>query len=231
MSSTVLTGCEQATAVVEQQVPTNELIRRCGQLRTTGLLDDAEHVLAELTGPRGLGGDLRVRLETAQVAAARGKVVEAVASLRDIQRLHPANLHAFRIEAELLIQTGELDAAVEALERAPAGVPDRNLALDTMFKSFKLRIRRASGAVNRPLSFASCDGPANEDLVAVMMVRDEDHIVGDNLEHHHRVGFRKFVILNNLSTDQTAARIADFRARFPDSVVAEIYVTIREQSE
>jgi hypothetical protein len=53
----------------------------------------------------------------------------------------------------------------------------------------------------------------------LMRVKDEDDILPQNLRHHHRMGFRRFFILDNGSTDGTAEAIAAFRAEAQDSLV------------
>jgi len=53
----------------------------------------------------------------------------------------------------------------------------------------------------------------------VLMVKDEGDIISQNLEHHHALGFRRFFLLDNASTDDTAARIASFRAAHGDALV------------
>ncbi len=61
--------------------------------------------------------------------------------------------------------------------------------------------------------------PALARAVLLLMVKDEAEIIGQNLAHHHALGFRRFFILDNGSTDATAAIIAEFRARHPDASV------------
>lgn len=59
--------------------------------------------------------------------------------------------------------------------------------------------------------------------VLFLMVKDEAEIIGQNLRHHYALGFRRFFILDNGSTDQTAAIIAGFRAGHPDAGVFSAY--------
>lgn len=61
--------------------------------------------------------------------------------------------------------------------------------------------------------------PALAKAVLFLMVKDEAEIIGQNLAHHYALGFRRFFILDNASTDLTATIIADFRARHPDTGV------------
>jgi hypothetical protein len=61
--------------------------------------------------------------------------------------------------------------------------------------------------------------PALHDAVMIMLVKDEADIIGQSLRHHHQLGFRRFCILDNNSTDATAAIIAKFRDTTPDTTV------------
>lgn len=53
--------------------------------------------------------------------------------------------------------------------------------------------------------------PAYEKAAFVTMVKDEEDIVFENLCWHYFMGFRKFIIIENNSTDNTSARIETFK--------------------
>lgn len=55
--------------------------------------------------------------------------------------------------------------------------------------------------------------------VLFIMAKDEGDIIGQNLEHHYALGFRRFFVLDNASTDDTAAVIAAFRTAHADAEV------------
>ena len=61
--------------------------------------------------------------------------------------------------------------------------------------------------------------PALARAAICMMVKDEADVIAQNLEHHYNLGFRRFFILENNSTDATGLLIADFRARYPEARV------------
>ena len=65
--------------------------------------------------------------------------------------------------------------------------------------------------------------PALRDAVMMLMVKDEDDIIGQNLRHHYAMGFRRFCILDNGSTDATASVITAFRDAFPAALVVMIH--------
>ncbi len=59
--------------------------------------------------------------------------------------------------------------------------------------------------------------------VLFVMAKDEADIIGQNLAHHHALGFRRFFVLDNASTDGTADVIAAFRAAHGDASVFYAY--------
>ena len=61
--------------------------------------------------------------------------------------------------------------------------------------------------------------PALASAAICMMVKDEGDIIVQSLTHHYNLGFRRFFILDNNSTDATPALIADFRTRYQDAGV------------
>lgn len=59
--------------------------------------------------------------------------------------------------------------------------------------------------------------------VLFIMAKDEGDIIGQNLEHHYALGFRRFFVLDNASTDDTAAVVSRFRASHADAEVFLAY--------
>lgn len=57
----------------------------------------------------------------------------------------------------------------------------------------------------------------------LMMIKDEADIILQNLEHHHRVGFRNFCILDNGSTDSSVALVRRFEAEHPDVMLLLVH--------
>ncbi|NHO32735.1 glycosyltransferase family 2 protein [Acetobacter fallax] len=55
-----------------------------------------------------------------------------------------------------------------------------------------------------------------------MIVKDSADTVRINLEHHFRLGFRRFFILDNNSTDGTGELILEFRKTYPEAKVCYI---------
>lgn len=57
----------------------------------------------------------------------------------------------------------------------------------------------------------------------VSMVKNEADIIYPNLCWHHRLGIRRFFLIDNLSTDSTRAEIARFEANHPDAQVLVLH--------
>lgn len=65
-------------------------------------------------------------------------------------------------------------------------------------------------------------GPPLDNVAYVSMVKDEADIIFTNLLWHYSIGFRKFVLIDNLSVDNTRQEIDRFRLRFEDALVIVI---------
>ncbi len=59
--------------------------------------------------------------------------------------------------------------------------------------------------------------------VLFLMVKDEADIIRQNLDHHYALGFRRFFILDNASTDETGLKIIQFRSDHADADVFYAY--------
>ncbi len=53
----------------------------------------------------------------------------------------------------------------------------------------------------------------------ILLVKDEEDIIGQNLNHHYALGFRAFCVLNNMSTDGTREIVSRFRDTHEDCFV------------
>ncbi len=62
-------------------------------------------------------------------------------------------------------------------------------------------------------------GPPLERIAYISMVKDEDDIIFTNLLWHYSLGFRKFVLVDNISTDNTREEIERFDGIFKDATV------------
>jgi len=70
-----------------------------------------------------------------------------------------------------------------------------------------------------PQAPAALAAPAMPDIAWVSMVKDEADILFTNLVWHHALGIRKFLLLDNLSTDATRATVDRFARWFGDAEV------------
>ena len=96
-----------------------------------------------------------------------------------------------------------------------------------MLRAITDPIAAAHFASQRPgPGWAPCFDLSIPELAAcalVLMVKDESDIISQNLQHHYQLGFRRFFVLDNASTDGTAERIAAFRATHGDALVFYAY--------
>lgn len=67
------------------------------------------------------------------------------------------------------------------------------------------------------LHWGGTEGPAVEEIALVMLAKDEEDIVFENLCWHRHLGFRRFVVADNASTDATRERLLAFRDAWPDT--------------
>jgi hypothetical protein len=70
---------------------------------------------------------------------------------------------------------------------------------------------------DKNLRQSSVGGRAMPDACVVMMIKDEADIIGLNLRHLYRLGLRRFVILDNNSTDGTSIILHALRDELSDS--------------
>lgn len=75
-----------------------------------------------------------------------------------------------------------------------------------------------AGSTSPPLATGP-DTPAIPDAALLMMVKDEEDILFENLVWHYALGLRRFFLIDNLSSDRTPALIQAFSDRFPDATV------------
>ncbi|MBN9542845.1 MAG: glycosyltransferase family 2 protein [Alphaproteobacteria bacterium] len=61
-----------------------------------------------------------------------------------------------------------------------------------------------------------------DNIAYIGMVKDEDDIIFENLVWHYSIGFRKFIILNNNSSDQTLDLISKFKEKVKDTATVII---------
>lgn len=70
-------------------------------------------------------------------------------------------------------------------------------------------------------------------IAFIAMVKDEDDIIFTTLCWHYCLGFRKFIVIENASTDKTRARLLLFQRRFPEAalIIVDDPITAHLQSE
>jgi hypothetical protein len=188
----------------------------------SGLLNSARKLFSGATAPAATSGS------AGQGPAAAG-------------RPSPAELTAILAEVPKLKQAGRFDEAITLLAstfaRVEHPVVGYRLVASLLQQGQYRRILDFPGA--RPFNsrdyalaehllqaadpatplWLPADAPALDDAALLMMIKDEEDIVLFNLVWHYHLGLRRFFILDNLSTDGTAALIAQFSQRFADATV------------
>ena len=66
---------------------------------------------------------------------------------------------------------------------------------------------------------SSVAGEPIYNVLLAYLIKDEADVIKQNLEHHYKVGFRNFVIMNNNSSDGTDILIESFKERNPEAAV------------
>ncbi len=107
-----------------------------------------------------------------------------------------------------------LEAAFEAAAPRPRAELVGRIANDRAAGAFD-RHRAGLDWMQRPPR----EVPALRRAALFLMVKDEAEIIWQNLSHHYALGFRRFFILDNASTDNTAGIIAAFRDAHPDAAL------------
>lgn len=69
------------------------------------------------------------------------------------------------------------------------------------------------------LYFDRSVGPALDQVCVIMMVKDEEDVIGANIDNLHRLGVRRFLILDNASSDQTGTILRSKRLAYQDSEI------------
>ena len=81
----------------------------------------------------------------------------------------------------------------------------------------------ATFGIGAPLRTPSAPGEPYLAAAVVMMVKDEADIIGENLSWLHHIGLRRFILLDNASTDDTAPIIERFRRAHRDTELLVVH--------
>ncbi len=198
------------------------LHRRLGDNR------DAVPLLRRLGSAEGEAVQLESLIELARAHAALGEAELAWRVVREIGTRFPEHAAFTVLAIELMeIQRHPADAlrlAEQAFGRlAPRS---RSEALEAMTRAMA---RRHLDALPQrrtiPIGVAAPrqDRPVLPNAGILMLTKDESDILGHNLRHHYRLGFRHFCIVDNRSGDNTAAEVERFRREQPDSLVLYVF--------
>ena len=143
---------------------------------------------------------------------------EAFAVLDEASRHHPTNYWPNIRRARTLAQIGNFEPARKEIIACTDRKEDQWTNVD-LFDAYVDIIEREALATRSHYDIKRNNGPAIDNAAVVMLAKDEEDIIGHNLAHHYREGLRKFVVIDNGSSDGTLARVHAFRDGHPDCLV------------
>lgn len=208
-----------------------EAFRRPGEFELHLML--AERMFARGRDARGLAingyvlacGDphfrFRAHLQRADHFRRHGAFREAEADIEAARAIDPGSHWPVLAMAENLAQEGRVGergdyirAEYEGLRPESRAEIARHYAGWAAFDHFD-RTRASPGWQPRRPGRV----PALERAGMILLVKDEEDIIGQNLSHHYALGFRAFCVLNNMSTDNTREIVSRFRDSHDDCFV------------
>jgi hypothetical protein len=203
------------------EASSEDLLHACHVLEKAGHIAKARTVLERLLQGMDFREDIRIGIAMAAVDSAEGNVDRALATVEGLIHRNPENLHPYRMKFEILVQHRRYQEAIDCLQILPPCPSDPAMTAHLVYRALALGIYMNTEKLHRPFIRPTITDSAPEAAV-VMMLKDEDDVILQNLVHHHRLGIRKFVLLNNGSVDSTAGHIAYFAQRHRDALVCEI---------
>jgi tetratricopeptide (TPR) repeat protein len=201
-----------------------EMLLELGRLhRLDGQPGEAVKVLRRPADADGFAGQLESLIELARACEATGDRHAAWRVAQEIGRRFPRHAAFSTLAVELLARHGRAGEAIRCASQAFGALEpaQRAEALAALAEARATRIFETTLRPDR-MGIADLVQPAHAPLDAagiVILTKDEADILGHNLRHHYRIGFRHFCIVDNASTDATASTIACFRQEHPDTLV------------
>lgn len=160
-----------------------------------------------------IGPALAQQLDQVRQLKQSGKLAEAATLLDTLFKAGPHPVVGYRLVATLLDLRRYADIVAQPALR-PFNSRDFSVAERLLERPDRLD----------PLCL---DGHAAQAQWAyVSMVKDEQDIVLFNLVWHYMLGFRRFFLIDNQSTDATPALIQAFARQFPDAEVLVLHDTV-----
>jgi tetratricopeptide (TPR) repeat protein len=162
--------------------------------------------------------NLSAFLRKADFFIMKGRYDEALASLAEASRFHPTNYWPNIRRARINSRIGNFDLAKTEIANCTDRKEDKWTNID-LFDAYVDVVEREALAARSHFDIKRISGPAIDNAAALILAKDEEDIIGHNLAHHYREGLRKFVIVDNGSSDETLARIKTFKDGHPDCLV------------
>lgn len=194
------------------------------RLKAFGRLSEAVDVLGSLTTDETAPNRYHATLEVANCLALGGRTEDAALRFADARALDPGSHWPVIGLVDLMVARDDVNGAFALIADCYDGLrPDGRAMLakrQAEIAAYMHTVHTRALSLHTPRLPGSV--PALGRAGLLMMVKDEEDILLQNLEHHYALGFRCFCILDNNSTDATAARIATFRERCSDALVLTI---------
>ncbi|HQT67682.1 MAG TPA: glycosyltransferase 61 family protein [Acetobacteraceae bacterium] len=194
------------------------------RLRAQKRFADVDIVLAPLIRGPDEHWRFRALLLRAECWWDRGVIPAAEADISQAASIDPGSHWPVQALAELYGRTGRDDQRIPLIETHYNGLRPDGRAEIVKYASGLQAFWHYDQTRSTPSWRPRCPGriPALVNAGMILLVKDEDDVIQQNLEHHHALGFRAFYILNNLSSDRTRSKIEAFRGSHADCFVALI---------
>ena len=154
-------------------------------------------------------------IELGQISAQQDKKEEAESYLKEALSISPDRARTQVAWFKFLLAHDHFSTAIEAGKSGLGQMPDPSERAELLMQMAHAMAARSADSVI-PDAETRSEGAPIPNAAVVSMVKDEEDIIGSQLEHHYRQGFRFFAIADNGSTDLTSERITAFRHAHPD---------------
>lgn len=161
--------------------------------------------------------NLKLRLLRAEVFLGSGQNEKARNILNNAIIDHPNNQHPLLHLARLEASEDNFDSGLSLIGSAAELFGCENSS-QNFFNEYAEILERK---IKMDFYFirSSPDGRPIYNVLLAYLVKDEGDVISQNLNHHYKIGFRNFVVMNNSSSDDTGCLIEHFKNEHPDAFV------------
>jgi hypothetical protein len=191
------------------------------ELRNKGHAKEALKILENFKSQLEETNKLRFEIENTYTLALAGHPIEALEILQVLKAHYPTNIHIWRVNCEILILLNRLPEALEILKKTPLTSESPDTIMHYLFKAIEIENYILNLQNNKKFCSPIISLPEDRAML-VMMIRDEEDIIAQNLKHHYALGFRKFILILNKCIDNTSYKVQQFKLQYNDAVVLTI---------